>query len=143
MAPRSRNVSKPKGRALTKDGPFPRKIVATGQQISPPELCSAQYTATMVQIPDGGDEIIIQASGVHSTSGYEVFFQRSPLSIYPPEFSLWHIKPSGPVLDVITPFSKFATFPAPDPVQYVVIHDASGAHTVKVQTIGGAVAMCT
>jgi hypothetical protein len=108
----------PKGRTVTKDGPFPREVIATEAHAAPlPELCSAQYTATIVPVPDAGDEVFIQASGVHPTSGYEVFFQKSLIDVYPPEFSLWHIKPSGPVLDVITPFSKFTGFKVEGAVQ--------------------------
>jgi hypothetical protein len=131
---------------LTKDGPFPHEVVAkevtTMHDLRPPELCSAQYTATLVPVPDSGDEVIIQASGMHPTSGYAVFFQKSRIDIYPPEFSLWHVKPSGPTSDVISPFSKFTGFKASGRVKTVTVFDANGRHDISVQKIGGSIVMC-
>ena len=72
-----------------------------------PELCSAEYSATLVPVPDGTPKVFITAQGVHATSGYEVMFHASPLDVFPPQFSLWHLRPSGPVTDVLTPFTKF------------------------------------
>lgn len=137
----SSGVSKTK--LVTKDGPFPKSVVVkTNVQVQPPELCSAQYTATLVQVPDGGEQIFIQASGVHPTSGFEVFFQRSPLDVYPPQFSLWHVRPSAPTLDVISPFSKFTSFKVTGPVSEVKVSDANGQHRVTVQKIGSAIEIC-
>lgn len=131
-----------KTRPLTKDGPFPKAVAESGGMAAQAELCAAKYSATSVQIPDGGDEVFIQASGVHPTSGYEVFFQKSPLDVYPPEFSLWHVKPSGPALDVITPFSRFTGFKTEGPVKQVTITDANGRHTLTVQKLGTTIVAC-
>ena len=61
------------------------------------EAHSATYRGQKIR-----SAIIVAANGVHPTSGYSVFFERSSLGIFPPEFSLWHTKPNGIVLDVIT-----------------------------------------
>ncbi|HEY6764432.1 MAG TPA: hypothetical protein VI386_06645, partial [Candidatus Sulfotelmatobacter sp.] len=50
-----------------------------------------------------------------------------------PEFGLWHKKPSGFVLQVITPFSVHAHFAASQSVRKIVVHDANGAQTITVQ----------
>jgi hypothetical protein len=121
---------------VTKDGPFPREIVQNDIRISAPELCSGEYSATVVAIPDGGEEVFVEAEGVHSTGGYEVFFQKSPLDVYPPQFSLWHLKPSGPSTDVLTPFTEITTFQKTGEVREVIVVDKAGRHPVKVQRIG-------
>ena len=93
-------------------------------------LCSASYSAE--QVPG---VVLIHAHGFHPTSGYQVFFEQSMLTIFPPEFLLWHIKPSGPVLEVITPFSVSTSFRADKPVEAVVVHDADGKHRVEVEQV--------
>ncbi|MFZ0523888.1 MAG: hypothetical protein WAL95_22880 [Candidatus Acidiferrales bacterium] len=105
--------------------------------IKPPllELCSAEYTATLVQVPDGNPQIWILAKGEHPTSGYEVTFHQAPLDVYPPEFSLWHLKPAGRSLDVITPFAKFTSFDARGKVEKVTVVDAGGRNAVPVKPI--------
>jgi hypothetical protein len=102
-----------------------------------PELCSAEYSATLVPVPDGTPKIFITAQGVHPTSGYEVMFHRSPLDVYPPEFSLWHLKSSNTVLDVLTPFTKFTAFDEQKPVASVLVVDATGRHHVTVKPLAG------
>lgn len=100
--------------------------------IPPFELCSAEYVVTLVPVPGGPAKISILAHGVHPTSGYEVIFHKSPQEVYPPEFSLWHLKPAGTSLDVITPFAKFMSFEAHGKVNKVRITDATGSHDVPV-----------
>jgi hypothetical protein len=99
------------------------------------ELCSAEYTATLVQVPDGTSIVSILAQGVHPTSGYEVVFHKNPKDVYPPEFSLWHLKPSGVALDVVTPFAKFTSFELRGKVEKINIVDASGSHELHVKPI--------
>jgi hypothetical protein len=101
------------------------------------ELCSAEYSATLVPVPDGKSMIYVLAQGVHRTSGYEVLFRQSPKEVYPPEFSLWHHKPIA-ASDVLTPFAKFLTFPANGKVANIKIHDANGTHEIPVTGIGQA-----
>lgn len=101
-----------------------------------PELCSAYYSAVQVPIPDGARQVFILAQEEHVTSGYTVHFTQSPLDIFPPQFAFWHIKPTGIVLEMITPFSKFTSFNAEDTVKEVVVRDAEGEHRVVVEQIG-------
>jgi hypothetical protein len=90
-------------------------------------LCAGSYTATRI-----AQTVVVSATGVHATSGFAVFLEQTPIDIFPPEFALWHKAPTGPVLDVITPFSVSAHFATTDSVKAVVVHDADGAHTVRV-----------
>jgi hypothetical protein len=92
--------------------------------------CAASYRSE--QVPGA---VLIFAQGVHPTSGYVVFFERSPLTISPPQFSLWHVNPSGIVLEVITPFSKYTSFTAKEKIDTVVIYDANGKHEVAVEQV--------
>ena len=101
-----------------------------------PELCAAEYTATRVPVPDGPTKIFIAAQGVHSVSGYRVFFHRGQIDVYPPEFSLWHIKPAGVSLDVLTPFTELTAFDETKRVESVVVVDATGRHQVPVKALG-------
>lgn len=94
-----------------------------------PQLCTAQYRAE--QIPG---YVVITATGFHQTSGYKVFFQRSPLAVFPPEYSFWHVFPSEITLDVITPFSESVRFAAKDRVQGVKVWDATGEHNISVDS---------
>ena len=102
-----------------------------------PELCSAEYSATLVPVPDAGFKIFITAQGVHPTGGYEVIFHVSPLDVFPPRFSLWHLKPTGRTTDVISPFTKFTGFDSKDPVKVVEVTDASGIHKIDVKPLAG------
>jgi hypothetical protein len=93
-------------------------------------LCAASYGAE--QVPG---LVLVYAHGFHMTSGYKVFFERSPIDVYPPEFVLWHIKPSGVVLEVITPFTEMTEFRADKKVAKVVVHDSNGRHEVPVEQV--------
>src|SRR5277367_2235170 len=88
----------------------PGKTVMTAHAAPQPELCSAEYSATLVPVPDGGFKVFITAQGVHPTAGYEVIFHVSPLDVFPPRFSLWHLKPTGHPTGPSTPFTKFTGF---------------------------------
>jgi hypothetical protein len=101
-----------------------------------PELCAAEYSATRVSVPDGPAKIFVTAQGVHATLGYRVMFHTSPADVYPPEFSLWHIKPAGASPDVITPFTELTAFDETGQVQNVVVIDAAGCHQIPVKAIG-------
>jgi hypothetical protein len=72
---------------------------------------------------------------VHPTSGYVVFFEKSPIDVFPPEFSVWHVKPSGIVLEVLTPFNIYTSFKTTGKVERVVVHDADGRHEVEVEQV--------
>ena len=94
------------------------------------EPCAAPYRAE--QVPGA---VLIFAHGVHPTSGYVVFFEKSPIDVFPPEFSFWHVKAAGIVLEVITPFTEYTSFKAKEKVEAVVVHDANGKHEVKVEQV--------
>jgi hypothetical protein len=63
-------------------------------------------------------------------------FHTNPADVYPPEFSLWHIKPAGVSLDVLTPFIELTAFDETKQVQNVVVVDATGRIQVPVKPIG-------
>jgi hypothetical protein len=92
--------------------------------------CAASYRAQ--QVPGA---VLIFADGIHSTSGYVVFFEKLPIDIFPPQFSLWHVPPSGMVLEVVTPFSEYTSFPAKEQIDVVVIYDANGKYEVAVEQV--------
>jgi hypothetical protein len=92
------------------------------------ELCVGSYAAQQI-----GQTVVLTATGAHPTSGFQVFLEQSPIDVFPPEFGLWHKKPSGFVLQVITPFSVSAHFAASQSVPKIVVHDANGAQTITVR----------
>lgn len=79
-----------------------------------------------------GATVIIVAFGAHPTSGYKTQLRQLPIEPFPPQFELVEQKPTGIVLQVITPFAEIATFQSPKPIRSVVVHDGNGKHTVKV-----------
>jgi hypothetical protein len=104
------------------------KKVRSGVTPAKLELCVGSYYAQQI-----GQTVVLTATGAHPTSGFQVFLEQSPIDVYPPEFGLWHKKPSGFVLQVITPFSVSAHFAASQPVSKIVVHDANGAQTITVR----------
>jgi hypothetical protein len=109
----------------------PKKVGMTKAKL---ELCVATYHAQQV-----GHTLIVSGVGAHPTSGYDEFFEQSPIDVFPPEFTLWHRIPSGPVLDVITPFSVSTHFASSAPVRKVIVHDSNGSHNVEVTQASDAV----
>ena len=93
------------------------------------ELGRASYRAE--QVPDA---VIIYAMGWHPTAGYVDFFEQSPLRIYPPQFILRTIPP-GIAPQVLTPFAIWVMFGASEPIESVTVHDADGAHEIKVEQV--------
>ena len=91
------------------------------------ELGRASYRAE--QVPGA---VIIFAMGWHPTAGYVDFFEKSPLRIFPPQFILRTIPP-GMAPQVLTPFAIWVMFGASDPIETVTVHDADGAHEIKVE----------
>ncbi|HEX2268561.1 MAG TPA: hypothetical protein VHH35_03460 [Pyrinomonadaceae bacterium] len=94
------------------------------------DLGRANYSAEQAR-----DAVIIFASGVHPTPGYTDFFEQSPLRIFPPQFIFHSIPPTGMVPQVLSPFSIWVMFGATEPVETVTVHDADGAHEIKVKQI--------
>lgn len=81
------------------------------------------------QVPGG---VIIIAEGTHWTGGYEVFFEQLPIDIFPPQFALKHRRPEGNATQMVTPFQADVSFKTGGKIDEVIVHDASGKHTVKV-----------
>lgn len=93
-------------------------------------LCSATYSAQ--QVPGA---VIIFAAGVHPTPGYKTYFEELPITVFPPQHRLMHVKPKGMVAQVITPFMVETSFPAEDKIDEVIVHDANGEHKVPVEQV--------
>lgn len=93
------------------------------------ELGRASYRAE--QVPDA---VIIFAMGWHPTAGYVDFFEQSPIRIFPPQFILRTIPP-GMAPQVLTPFAIWVMFGASEPIDTVTVHDADGAHEIKVEQV--------
>lgn len=116
----------------TKVVPFEFTIIVTAaaNTRAKPELCEGKYSAQ--QVPGA---VFIFATGAHLTAGYDTYFEQLPIDVFPPQHKLMHIKPDGAVSQVITPFLVFASFPAKDKIEQIVIHDANGEHKVKVEQV--------
>jgi len=93
-------------------------------------LCSATYSAQ--QVPGS---VIIVATGYHLTSGFQVFFEKSKIDVFPPEFTLWHVAPSGLVAQMVTPFSTYTSFSAHEAIERVIIHDEQGRHEIHITPV--------
>jgi hypothetical protein len=79
--------------------------------------------------------VILNAYGEHPTSGWTTFFEQLPIKIWPPQFRLVCIPPSGASADVITPFEARTCFRAGDRVEAVTVHDADGSHEIPVEYV--------
>ncbi len=94
------------------------------------ELCSATYRAEQIS-----GHVVVIASGSHNTGGFKTFFVQSTHQTSPPAFTLWHVKPTGMVTQALTPFDFAVGFAAKHLVESVVVHDASGKHSVPVEQV--------
>lgn len=92
--------------------------------------CHGKYSAQ--QVPG---MVLIFGFGAHPTSGFSTFFGELPITIYPPEFRLMHIKPAGSAAQVITPFLVHTHFNADDKIERIFITDADGRHEVPVEQV--------
>ncbi|HEV2855173.1 MAG TPA: hypothetical protein VHC97_20430 [Thermoanaerobaculia bacterium] len=101
-----------------------------------PAFCKASYRAE--QIPG---LVIVTARGSHRTGGYRVWFEQSPIRIFPPELNLFHERPEVGT-GAITPFSVSHFFSASDPVERVVVHDRDGRREVPVEQVPDVEAPC-
>jgi hypothetical protein len=113
---------------------MPKQSKKSGATKAKLELCVATYHAQQI-----AHTVILSGTGAHPTSGYDEFFEQSPIDVFPPEFTLWHKAPSGPVLDVITPFLVSAHFASSEPVKKIIVHDSNGSHDVEVTQASEAV----
>jgi hypothetical protein len=74
------------------------------------------------------DIVSLVAEGEHNMGGYEVFLEQSSPWIYPPEYALLDVDPTGPVAAAITPFVAQPSFGAAEPIERVIVRDATGRH---------------
>jgi hypothetical protein len=104
----------------------------------PPESKAQKEHATgyfrAVQI---SGTVLLSAIGMAPSAGYRVFFQQSPIRIFPPEFNLFQ-EEVCPGADVLTPFCVLTSFQSSQepPVPRVVVHDRRGRHEVRVSQEG-------
>jgi len=92
------------------------------------ELCQeAKYTAVQK-----GKIVTITAKGEHNTGGYRVAFEQAAITVFPPEFSFYHWRPTGIVAEVITPFTATTSFPSKKKVKSVKVTDGNGPHEIQV-----------
>jgi hypothetical protein len=95
------------------------------------QLCNergdVEYRANQVH-----NTVFLIATGTHGSPNFKVFFEQSLIDIFPPQFILKHIRPSGVVIQLETPFVAVTHFKAAEEIKELTIHDAQGAHTVRV-----------
>lgn len=118
----------PKKKATSTSASASTTVAETGPGGS--ELGRATYRAEQVR-----DTVIIYATGWHPTPGYVDFFEQSAITIFPPEFILRTIPPSGMVLQVLTPFAIWVMFGASELIKTVTVHDADGSHEIEVEQL--------
>ena len=92
-----------------------------------PELCQGDYSAIQFK-----GKVYIFGNGVHLTAGYRTYFEKAKIAIWPPQFSLMCVKPSGVAAQVLSPFSAQISFAADEPVESVNVTDSNGKQTIKV-----------
>lgn len=91
------------------------------------ELCVGTY-----RVQQTSGSLVIFAEGIHPTSGFNPFLFCDTANADFPVFSLWHVRPSGPVLQVATPFSVWSAFQTLRTVSRALIRDANGTHEISV-----------
>ena len=93
------------------------------------QLGKGQYRAVQLH-----DVVVIRATGDKPTPTHDVCLVRSPLTIFPPQYSLmWKSTGHGP--EVETPYSTSAWFPAKERVERVIVSDRDGRHEVAVELV--------
>jgi hypothetical protein len=93
-----------------------------------PELCVGTYRARKAP-----GTVLLYAEGAHPTTGYQTFWTHDVSDGAKAELSLWHVRPTGNVLQVITPFSLCTSFQTTEEVRTVTVHDGAGPHVVPVE----------
>ncbi len=91
------------------------------------ELCAGTY-----RVQQTAGTLVVFAEGIHPTSGFSPFLCCETANADPPVFALWHVLPSGPVLQVATPFSVWSAFQTLRTVSCALIKDANGTHEILV-----------
>jgi len=91
------------------------------------ELCKAHYWAVQES-----DTVTLHAVGIQPSAGYRVILELSTAGVFPPEYTLWKVAPSGWVPQIVTPFAASTSFRATESVDSIVVHDARGRHHIPV-----------
>lgn len=82
-----------------------------------------------------GDHVLMVARGSHPESCWGAQLQRSPLTVWPPEFLLSRCRTANICLKVVTPFVITEEFALNTQPAMVVVHHAGGKEDVPVQPI--------
>lgn len=98
-------------------------------------LCAGTYHARRVP-----GTVLVFADGVHRSTGYHTFWVHDAPDRAPTDLSLWHICPTGPALQVLTPFSVCTSIQTLQDVRSVTVRDVSGVHVIQVVEAGELVA---
>ncbi len=78
-------------------------------------------------------EVYVFACGVHPTGGFENCLILGPEKIFPPIHDFKIKRPTGPVIEVVTPFIATAKFASGKKLEQVQVRDAAGMHAVSVR----------
>jgi hypothetical protein len=99
------------------------------------ELCAASYSAH--KLPG---TILVFAHGVHPTSGFRTLWAHDVAGRSPATLVLWHLRPTGPVLHVITPFSACTSVQTTEDLRSITVRDATGEREIPVEEAPAALA---
>ncbi len=92
------------------------------------EIGNVRYRANQIH-----GQILLIAEGGHEIADYEVFFEQSPIDIFPPQFILKHRKPNENAVQIETDFTAETSFKvSSDAVGEVTVHDSQGKQPVWV-----------
>jgi len=92
------------------------------------ELGKADYKAVR-----NGDMVKVIAAGTVSASNIKTDLEQLPFQIYPPMFAFYFIVPDI-VLPTLRPFVYEEDVPFPKNATVITISDATGKHTVKIES---------
>jgi len=96
------------------------------------EVCRGDYSAEQFI-----HTVTLKASGSHPTGGYHVFLRTNPAYVYPPVFTLTHLRPLGVVTQQVTRFLKIIQFENRETLRELTVVDAAGTHQVEIKQVKG------
>jgi len=96
------------------------------------ELCRGIYSAEQFI-----HTVTLKAEGSHPTGGYQVFLNMNPVYVFPPTFTLTHLRPVGEADQRITPFQKTYQFECKEALKEITVVDVAGSHQVEVKQVKG------
>jgi hypothetical protein len=88
---------------------------------------SVEYAAVQY-----GSKTYLFARGTATTSGWTVAFKMRPERIFPPQYTLLCTKPTGIVMQVLTPFTEHVAVPGVTAGTTLIVYDGQGKHEVGV-----------